>query len=235
MKKIAIIAVAALALMGCKKGVSGNSENSIQIVNVESDSTKYGIAVKMQDDSLQWIIEDGDTAWICIKKTQVLGSLSSEHRIAVLFKQGSKTDAKSVIDMTQLMGRWVEPDAVDEGMMQGMELQEGGAAASINSRANHYVSWRIYNGKLLLVNSLDGIVDHDAPEDTFYITQLSADSMRVTTTFSKHFYRRSDSKDDDVQRDYNMYVSPDAGAFDPEGDAPEGSENDDIPEFDKVF
>lgn len=234
MKKLAIITMLMLAFVACKKSTSGSSESTMQIVNQEVDSTKYGIAIRFVNDSLQWVMEDADTLWISASGAKKLGTFENGHRLAVLFEQGSKTQVKSIIDMTELMGRWVEPDAVDEGMMQGVELQEGGAASSINSRANHYVSWRIYNGKLLLVNSLDGMIDQDAPEDTLYVTYLSKDSMYVKTSLNKHFYRRSNGDDDDHVREYEMYSSPDANAFDPEGSAPEDSKEE-IPEYDKVF
>lgn len=222
-----------LALAACKQGGTAHQEEQMQIVGVEVDSTRYGVALTIQDDSLVWLSEEGDTLKTCVGGAMVFGDMEPGNRLAVLYEQNNKKLAKSVIDMTQLMGRWVEPDAVDEGTFHGFELQEGGAANSINSRANHYVSWRIYNGKLLLVNSLDGMVDQDIPEDTFTIGYLSKDSLKVGNSLTKHFFRRSFGDDDDNMRDYDMYDSPDSHAFDPEGEAPEGDME--IPETDRLY
>lgn len=235
MKKIAILCLAILGLVACKNGGQSSNEKTMLIVGQETDSTTYGILVSMHNDSLKMVSESGDTMWINHSCATKFGDPEPGHRLAVLFHQGSVTDARNIIDMTLLMGRWVEPDAVDEGMVQGIELQEGGAASSINSRSDHYVSWRIYNGKLLLRNSMEGYIDNDVPEDTLTITYLTTDSLRVATSMSKRFYRRSVGDTDD-NRDYSAYVSPDGSdnAFDPEGAAPEDSPAE-IPENDRVF
>lgn len=235
MKKIALLCIAILTLVACKQGGQSSNENTMLIVGQETDSTTYGILVSMHGDSLKMVSESGDTMWICHNCAKKFGTPEAGHRLAVLFEQGSVVNAKNIIDITLLMGRWVEPDAVDEGMVQGIELQEGGAASSINSRSDHYVSWRIYNGKLLMRNSMEGYVDNDVPEDTLIITFLSTDSLRIATSMSKRYYRRSVGDTDD-NRDYSAYVSPDGSdnAFDPEGSAPEGSPTE-IPENDRVF
>ncbi len=236
MKRLSWMALAILGLVACKKGADGNSEEKkMQIVSAETDSTKYGIAIRMKGDSLFWLTEHGDSLWSDTHTALMLGTMEAEHRLAVLFENGNNRKAKNVIDLSDLVGRWVEPDPVNEGMAQGVELQEGGTAISINSRATNYVSWRLYNGKLLLVNSYEGYVDDNEKEDTFYITRLTTDSMIVTTSYNKHFYRKSNSESEDVIRDYNIDDILESKAFDPEGEAPQGSEGQEIPEYDRIF
>lgn len=234
-KLVAGLAVAA-ALASCQqKGTTvDTTSKDFMMVETQVDSTEYGIFLRGGKDSLQWLSEAGDTAWLISSYARVFGQPEAGDRVAVVFSEDDERSVKNLIDITQLMGRWVEPDAVDEGMVQGIELQEGGAANSINSRANHYVSWRLYNGKLLLVNSVDGIVDVDAPEDTLLIDELTKTSLKVTARYSKHFYRHSANVQEDTMKDYASYDSPDAQAFDPEGEAPEGTDAE-IPEEDKVF
>ncbi len=227
--------VGMLALAACHdKGTSVKSEDNFMLVETEKDSTKYGLYVRGGKDSIQWITEEGDTAWLITSYAQVFGEPEKGDRVAVVFRDGSTKELSNMIDITQLLGRWVEPDAVDEGMMQGIELQDGGAASSINSRANRYVSWRLYNGKLLLVNSLNGMVDNDMPEDTLYIQSLTQKELKVITGYAKHIYRHSMDAEEDNVKEYDEYISPDASAFDPEGDVPEGT-SPDIPEEDRVF
>lgn len=224
-----------MALAACHdKGTSTRSEDGFVLVETEIDSTRYGLFLRGSKDSIQWISEEGDTAWITTSCAQIFGEPEYGDRLAAVFHDGSAKELNNLIDITQLLGRWVEPDAVDEGMMQGIELQDGGAAISINSRANRYVSWRLYNGKLLLVNSLDGMVDNDMPEDTFYIQSLTKKELKVITGYAKHIYRHSKDASEDNIKDYEEYLSPDATAFDPEGDAPEGS-SPDIPEEDRLY
>lgn len=227
--------IAALTACGSKSNGYGNDEGSnIHMIEVESDSTQYGIYLRGNQDSIEWISEEGDTAWLISSYAQIFGELENGDRLAVLMNDGKANELRNVIDITQLLGRWVEPDAVEEGMMQGIELQEGGAANSINSRANHYVSWRIYNGKLLLVNTMDGMIDQDIPEDTFHIEELSKKTLKVRASYTKHLYTHSLDASQDKVKEYDDYSSPDANAFDPEGDAPEGT-SPDIPEEEKIF
>ena len=225
MKKILLSLMAVTMLTACSKKQANYSDNEMRIITTEIDSTQYGMSERLLTDSLLWIqnystnLTEGysDTSWVSLFAAQRLGSITPGHRIAILFEQSNHSKAKMVIDLTELTGRWVEPDAVDEGMVTGFELQEGGAAASINSRANYYVSWKIYNGKLLLVNTLNGIVDTDIPIDTFHINYLTADSLRITSSMGKHFFRRSNSEAEDTENEYDIYSSPDASTFDPEG------------------
>lgn len=235
MKKTALFVLSFMALLACKKTPTETDSQQIQIVNIVTDSTKYGVVLHITNDSLKWTPEgeQDDARWINILSANKLGTLDAGHRIAVLFNQDSNTDAKSIIDITELIGRWVEPDAVDIGSMQGIELQEGGVASSINGRNTKYLSWSIYNGKLLLENSIDGF--SNVTTDTFYITYLSPDSMRVTTSMNKHYFRRSNSDEDDVMREYDDYFSPEMTDFNPEGEIPAGAYEEEIPEFDQIF
>lgn len=235
MKKLAIAAIAFLTLSACKKNEDSGSTEKMQIISAETDSTRYGIVIRIDGDSLKWLSEYGDTLWSNIRSAEVLGSMSADHRLALLFQQGSNHSVKNAIDLTDLVGRWVEPDPVDEGMVQGIELEEVGTANSINSRSNHYVSWRLYNGKLLLVDSYEGIIDDNVPEDTLRILRLTADSMNVTIGSNKHFYRKSNSADEDIIRDYSIENLAESDAFDPEGEAPQGSDEQEIPEIDRIF
>lgn len=218
-----------------EKGKSDGGGNDIHMIELETDSTLYGIYLRGGSDSIQWITEEGDTAWLISNYAQIFGEPEAGDRIAVMLNEGKDNELRNVIDITQLIGRWVEPDAVEEGMMQGIELLDGGSANSINSRANHYVSWRLYNGKLLLVNSMEGMVDQDEPEDTLYIEELTKQTLRVRENYNKHTFRHSDNAEAENElRNSDYYNSPDSRAFDPEGEAPEGSDPE-IPEEDRLF
>src|SRR5574344_219719 len=196
--KFMIIALAATWMFsGCgskKSDVPANDSDSISQADVMAqDSTLYGICGEgTAMNTLQLITDDGDTLMIstvqCNDKGLILGGLTNGDKLAVMLAKdanGVKT-ATSVVNLTTLLGAWVEPNPIDGSSVQGFKLQEGGIASSINMSTRTYKTWKMFNGKLLLTSVSDGSGSPEEGTDTFSIKTSGPDSWVVShseTTF----------------------------------------------------
>lgn len=132
------------------------------------DSTIYGICGEGTSmHSLELLTDSGDTLTYEIlddglNENLVVGGLLVGDRLAVVGYMNSELKehiANKVINLTTLQGKWMSID-------KNFEIQEGGIVKSnIKAETAPWVSWRIYNGKLLL------------NKDTFQIEALGADSL----------------------------------------------------------
>ena len=132
------------------------------------DSTIYGICGEGTSmHSLELLTDSGDTLTYEIlddglNENLVVGGLLVGDRLAVVGYMNSELQeyiANKVINLTTLQGKWMSID-------KNFEIQEGGIVKSnIKAETAPWVSWKIYNGKLLL------------NKDTFQIEALGADSL----------------------------------------------------------
>jgi hypothetical protein len=91
----------------------------------------------------------------------------------------TKTEAVIVINQNTLLGDWVMPNPIDGSSYMGVSIQKGGTAESIDQSELIYKSWRLFNGKLIFMVSLeDGIGSDEA--HVFSIVKLNRDSLIIS-------------------------------------------------------
>lgn len=175
-----------IMLSGCgnKKGNGFENVDSVGVDSMQTkDYTVYGICGEgTAMNTLQLITDNGDTVMISLvganDNDMVFGGLSNNDKLAVLLG-ADKSSAKQVVNLTTLLGNWVEPNPIDGSNVQGISLKEGGIASSINMSTLMYKTWRMFNGKLLITSTNEGANDTEEL-DTFVIKSLGADSLLMT-------------------------------------------------------
>ena len=76
-----------------------------------------------------------------------------------------------------VVGAWVEPVPGMEGKVQGVKIEEGGNASSINMATLVYESWKQKGDQLILTGKSIGNGQTIEFTDTLEIIMLSADSL----------------------------------------------------------
>lgn len=183
MKKIAIMLLVVAVVL--TMGSCGNKTEKVPFDNGDSigvnvDSTLYGICGEATSmNVLQMITDTGDTLMLDISNARenelVFGGLQVGDRMAVL-PNGTKTEAKTVLNQTTLLGNWVMPNPIDGSDEVGISIKEGGVAESIDQGTIIYRTWRLSRGRLEIVLVRDGA--NDVEELNVYdIVKLTADSL----------------------------------------------------------
>lgn len=78
---------------------------------------------------------------------------------------------------TSVVGVWVEPVPGMEGQMQGIKIEEGGAASSVNMATLVYENWKQEGDKLILSGKSIGNGQTIEFIDTMEIKKLMVDSL----------------------------------------------------------
>lgn len=182
MKKLNTLMLAVIAILmivGCKNKNNKQPDvaNGLEI-GVEADSTIYGICGEgTAMHTLQLITNQNDTLIFGVNldaETNVLGGMFVGDRMAVIagaVVDGDKT-AKTVINLTSLLGKWTSID-------RNFSIEEGGMVKSnVKAESNAWTAWKILNGQLLL------------NKDTFNITALGADSLYLENKEGIFVYHR---------------------------------------------
>lgn len=179
MRHLAPLMMAAVMMGSCWTKEKGSSGNTFVLLDTQTDSTLYGVCLQMQGrDSMLFFSDNGDTTWFRLKKATVCGRPDTDNQLAIMLNPNGTL--KKLINITLLMGTWVEPDPINGGYEMGISLLEGGAASSINSRIHNYTNWSFYNGKLLLLSQNDMENGYgEAFTDTFHIMELDANSLTM--------------------------------------------------------
>jgi hypothetical protein len=195
-----ILMMVGLLLASCGSFNKGKAEESIDEVDVEylsRDSTVYGICGRESSmNSLQLVTDAGDTLMLPIFDAQeagkVFGGIKTGDRLAVICNRDSTT-AVMVINLSDLLGDWVMEDPIDGSGEVGISIKDGGVAESINYTTIQYVSWRLINGKLEVVNNRDDGVDFEEVGlyDILYIGPDSLAYKNDEESFSYHRQRPS--------------------------------------------
>lgn len=179
-KTFVLAALATLLVAACHNGKTQQSSDndSLQTALEDGDSTVYGVCGDgTAMHTLQLIQANGDTVNYLVDadlETDVQGGLMVGDRLAVLGTKNAdgENEARSVINLTTLLGKWTSLD-------KNFEIQEGGVVQSfVKAESNPYTSWRVYNGKLLLNT------------DTFKIDVLGADSLYLENKAGIFAYKR---------------------------------------------
>lgn len=76
-----------------------------------------------------------------------------------------------------VVGAWVEPIPGMEGQVQGIKIEEGGNASSINMATLVYESWKQNGDQLILTGKSIGNGQTIEFADTLEIIKLTADSL----------------------------------------------------------
>lgn len=176
-----VIVMAFVALsVSCnsKKGGTDTSSSVTEQVETEADSTIYGSCGEGTSmNSLQLITEKGDTLNFTMvsedTSSVVLGGLLAGDRLAVVACKTADGEqfAKTVINITSLMGKWSSID-------RSFTIEDGGVVEGDNQEPKPYVDWRILNGKLILTS------------DTFSVYALGPDSLLLENNNGIYAYKR---------------------------------------------
>lgn len=76
-----------------------------------------------------------------------------------------------------VVGSWVEPIPGMDGQVQGITMEEGGVASSVNMATLVYDSWKQDGSQLVLTGKSIGNGQTIEFVDTMEITKLTADSL----------------------------------------------------------
>lgn len=231
--RIAIAALAALTAACSMDRKSGEEqeERRMQIVSLGQDNMIYGtLEGVVGQDSLRILTDGGDSVWVkLLDEEAMLGELITGSQVAVEPMGRTEPVARKVFNISMMLGGWVEPNPLAEGTYCGVQLLDGGAANSINSQTTNYEGWRLFDGRLLLVSTVMGLSGGEQSVDTFEVTRLTSDSLVLEGSLAKYYFCRKEFVKDEVRpgayRDEDDRGG-DYDLFNPEGDAPEGSEED---------
>jgi len=111
-----------------------------------------------------------------IKESKKLyGNVAPGDEVYVMLSSADSVTATMVINKSALLGRWVQPDPIDGSDETGIEIKTGGDARSIAQAYVEYKSWRVFNGKLVIVEMRDDGMDEEAR--LYTILKVTPDSL----------------------------------------------------------
>ena len=183
MRKVFLFIAVCLAfssLVGCdgKKKTDGDNAPTLVDSNAAADYTLYGICGEGTSMSvLELITDKGDTLSLLLEGadtcSNVQGGLLAGDHLAVISCKTADGElfAKSVLNITSLMGKWTSID-------RHFVIEEGGVVTGDDSEPNPYVEWKINNGRLVLSS------------DTFSVYGLGPDSLLLENQKGIYSYKR---------------------------------------------
>ncbi len=186
-------------------GSCGNKNNKVEFEQdttnvadiVQKDHTIYGVCGEgTAMNTLMLITDDGDTMTVSTTEAsesgQIHGGLTVGDKLAVILKNGTGNEkvVKSIVNLTTLLGKWVQPNPLDGSDIQGIEIKEGGIASSINLSTKEYQSWKMFNGRLVITSQDNDYGDESETVDTFDIVTLGPDSLRMNKGGDSFEYTR---------------------------------------------
>ena len=181
MKRLIFSAIAMMALVAsCSDGNKRVPFEELNVGVTERDTMIYGFCASGSAmHTLQIITDADDTLTLSVagarEKRLVFGGYAVGDEMAVTVNKDT-TEATMIINKSALNGNWVMPNPVDGSSYQGISIQKGGTAESIDQSNIMYKSWRLFNGRLLIVASRD---DGPGKDETleFKILRLTTDSL----------------------------------------------------------
>ena len=183
LKYIFLFIIAPFVIAGCggksSQKADDVSQDTIAVVETVPDSTIYGVVGDgTAMHTLQLITDVGDTLSFMLtdaddNSTVVLGGMLAGDRVAVMaYEEDNGQVAKSVINITSLLGKWGSID-------KSFEIREGGVVESaIKAETNPWTSWKLCNGRIILNT------------DTFLIDVLGPDSLYLENDKGIFAYKR---------------------------------------------
>lgn len=163
-------------------------ERGMRMVELDCDSMLYGVCLSNgTSDSMRFITDMGDTVQFPLSTdVRIIGQLIEGDQTAIMFSTTENNAVALAVNIAMLVGEWVEEDHLSEGNVRGYRLGHGGAAEGINLLDLNVEGWSIYNGRMLITGSYDV----EQFTDTFRITTLTADTLRLVGRGGAHFLHR---------------------------------------------
>lgn len=187
---------AALALLyGCIERERHVPFEEVNMDTVVRDTMIHGFCARGSGPGVLIMITDGgDTLTLAVDKARkdslLKGNYALGDEIAVTVNTDT-TEAVTVVNKTALYGNWVMPNPIDGSSKMGLSILKGGTAESIDQSEVIYRSWRLFNGKLILVLTReDGIGSEET--QTFTIKRLTRDSLVVADDDEWYEYHRKE-------------------------------------------
>ena len=213
-------AIAAMLLSACNFNKEQTTqERGMRIVEISRDSMLYGLCLGVgNDDSLRFLTDMGDTVWHRLSPDiNVVGKLTPGDQLAIMLTPTSRQQEVSEFSRSiKLLAKELSVPivAVAEGNVKGYQIGNGGAAEGINLTDVLIEGWSIYNGQLLMAGSF-GVEQFI---DTFNITRLTADSLRLIGRTEAHILHRMRPGEANYENAaYDFDADPTAGMdFNPE-------------------
>jgi len=181
MRKALMILIAAMAtLSACmNKSVSVPFEE-VNMDKVVRDTMIYGFCARGSDRTRLVVITDaGDTLALNVEKARtdslIKGGYAPGDEVAVAV-DADTANATMVVNKSALYGNWVVPNPIDGSSYMGVSIRKGGTAESIDQSETIYKSWRLFNGKLILVLTREDGIGSDETQ-TLDIKRITSDSL----------------------------------------------------------
>ena len=131
------------------------------------------------NDLLKMVTSTNDTLTFDLtpirENEKLFGNMVPGDEVYVMFSSADSVTATMVINKSALLGKWVQPDPIDGSDETGIEIKTGGDARSIAQAYVEYKSWRVFNGKLIIVEMRDDGMDEEFRPYT--ILKLTPDSL----------------------------------------------------------
>jgi len=192
MRKIALSAIAAIALLAsCSEGNKRVPVEEVNFAAVITDSMIYGSCSNGSAmNTLQIVTDADDTITLDLADARERGLVHGGYAVGdemAVMVNSDTTEARLVINESELLGNWVIPAPADGSAETGISIQKGGTAKGIEQTSLTYKSWRLFNGQLQIVATRA-----DDTEETlaYTITHLSTDSLAIFDGEYTHGYNR---------------------------------------------
>jgi len=166
---------------------------------VDKDSTVYGLcATGTQGDQLRFVTDLGVSIKLSVaaarQENKLLGGLRVGDRLAVVMNDDS-TVARSVVNVSTLMGDWVQISPLDGASEVGFRVKEGGIAESIEQSDIIYRTWRVFSNRLELVWQREGGGSADEKME-YTLLYLTDDSLSIRDNEDAYEYTRPHEVED---------------------------------------
>ena len=201
MKRLVFLAIAALTLLAACVNKSQNVPfEEVNMDTVVRDTMIYGFCSRGSDlNTLQLVTDAGDTLKLDVSTARrdslIKGGYNLGDELAVTVNADT-TAATMIVNRSVLLGNWVTPNPIDGSSFMGVSIQKGGTAESIDQSELVYKSWRLFNGKLIFMVTLeDGIGSDEA--HVFSIIRLNRDSLIISGDDEIQEYGRQKLEVDD--------------------------------------
>jgi hypothetical protein len=191
---------AALLLCSCggkKSAATAEQENLNNpdgpVSQVERDSTIYGMCRQGTDAStLKFVSDIGETYSLDMTAARrggrVFGDVHVGDRLAVVLNHDS-TAVYRCVNLTTLLGDWVQISAFDGSSEIGMRIKDGGIVEGIDQSDIIYQTWRIYNSYIELHWKREG-GGQEEEMGVYTMLYLSPDSLSFSDTEDVYEYNR---------------------------------------------
>ncbi len=175
--------VAVLALLtGC---IDKNKNVPFEELNMDKevrDTMIYGFCSRGSSlNTLLFISDAGDTLKLDVTQARedslIKGGYSVGDELAVTVNADT-TKATMIVNRTALQGNWVMPNPIDGSSEMGLSILKGGTAESIDQSEIIYKSWRLFNGKLILVMTQEDGIGGDESH-VYTILKIKRDSLVI--------------------------------------------------------